>query len=61
MIDENSNGLVFAHISHNVERIYLTGVISLLEGEVEVNLFNPDGWNCGLFKNNKCSNRITYK
>ena len=42
-IEKNSDGLVIAHISHNDEKIYLTGVISLLEGEVLVNLINPDG------------------
>lgn len=30
-INKNSNGLAIAHISHNDERIYLTGIISLME------------------------------
>ena len=42
-IDINSNGLVIAHISQNDERIYLTGVVSVSEGEVLVNLIDPDG------------------
>ena len=42
-IDKNSKGLVIAHISDNDDSIQLTGVISLLEGEVIVNLSNPAG------------------
>ena len=41
-IDKNSNGLVIAHISDNDERIHLTGVINLLEGEVKITLTSPD-------------------
>jgi len=40
-VDKNSNGLVIAHISDNDERIHLTGLVSLLEGEVMITLTNP--------------------
>jgi hypothetical protein len=42
-INKNSNGLVIADISHHIKNICLNGVISLEEGEVEVNLVNPNG------------------
>lgn len=42
-INNNSSGLVIADISHNVQNINLHGVISLVEGEVVVNLLNPNG------------------
>jgi len=42
-INRNSNGLVIADISDNVEKIYLNGFIRLEEGEVELNLVNPNG------------------
>jgi hypothetical protein len=42
-IDKNSSGMVIAHVSQLIERIYLTGKFSLLEGEVTINLINPDG------------------
>ena len=42
-VNNNSKGLVIADISHNIQNIYLNGVISLTEGEVEVNLLNPSG------------------
>ncbi len=41
-IDKNSKGLVIAHISDNDESIHLTGVINLLEGEVNITLTYPD-------------------
>lgn len=43
IIDKNSNGLIIAHFSHHDKRIYLRGGISLFEGEVLVELINPDG------------------
>jgi len=43
-IDKNSEGLVIAHISDHDDSIQLTGVISLLEGEMIVNLSNPAGF-----------------
>lgn len=42
-IDKNSNGLVIADVSHNVQNICLNGFISLAEGEVEVYLIDPNG------------------
>ena len=42
-INKNSNGLVIADISREVERVYLNGFIFLLEGEVELILINPRG------------------
>ena len=42
-IDKNPNGLVITHLSRYDERIYLNGVISLVTGEVMVNLMNPEG------------------
>jgi hypothetical protein len=42
-IDKYSNGLIIAHFSHHDKRIYLRGGISLFEGEVLVELINPDG------------------
>ena len=42
-IDKNSNGLLIANISLEVEIIYLRGVICLLEGELLINLINSDG------------------
>ncbi len=43
-IDKNSKGLVIADISQNVEKIYLKGFIGLAQGEVEINLVNPNGF-----------------
>jgi hypothetical protein len=43
-INTNSNGLVIAHISRNVNRVYLSGYVSLSEGEVEVSLLNSNGF-----------------
>ena len=43
-INTNSNGLVIAHISKNVNSVYLSGYVSLSEGEVDVSLLNPSGF-----------------
>lgn len=43
-IYKNSKGLVFADVSQSFDRIYLTGFISLSEGEVEVKLLDPNGF-----------------
>lgn len=43
-INSNSNGLVIAHIPGNVNSVYLSGYVSLLEGEVEVSLLNSNGF-----------------
>ena len=43
-INTNSNGLVIAHIPGNVNSVYLSGYVSLLEGEVEVILLNSKGY-----------------
>jgi hypothetical protein len=43
-INTNSHGLVVAHITGNVNRVYLSGYVSLLEGEVEVSLLNSNGF-----------------
>lgn len=43
-INSNSNGLVIANISGNVNSIYLSGYVSLSKGEVEVSLLNSNGF-----------------
>ena len=43
-VNTNSNGLVIARISGNVNRLHLSGYISLSEGEVDVSLLNPGGF-----------------
>jgi len=43
LIEENSKGLVIAHISDADEQFYLNGVIQLQKGELDVYLVNPDG------------------
>lgn len=42
-INKNSDGLIIADISHNVQNFCLNGFISIAEGEVELNLINPNG------------------
>lgn len=41
--DKNSSGLVIADFSRSENTVYLTGIISVSEGQLEVNLSGPDG------------------
>ena len=40
--DKNSSGLVIADFSRSENTVYLTGIISVTEGELEVNLSGPN-------------------
>jgi hypothetical protein len=41
--DKNSSGLVIADLSQRDNTVYLTGFIRVSEGQLEVNLSDPDG------------------
>ncbi|MDD3743162.1 MAG: hypothetical protein PHX54_06015 [Lentimicrobiaceae bacterium] len=41
--DKNSSGLVVADFSGSDNHVYLTGFIRVSEGQMEVNLSDPDG------------------
>jgi len=43
-IERNSNGVLIAHVSRDVNSIYLTGYVSLTAGEVHLSLLNSGGF-----------------
>jgi hypothetical protein len=43
-IEKNSSGMLIAHISRDVNSIYLTGYVSLTAGEVHLSLLNSVGF-----------------
>lgn len=43
-IERNSSGVLIAHVSRDVNSIYLTGYVSLTEEEVHLSLLNSGGF-----------------